>query len=164
MIQIGSQVRVVRPGLLELRGEVVATSPGGFVGGVRRRDMVKVRPDQDQVTVVAYPGQLDRWVEATECIEEPVVSAPPDALFPRPTLADAAALRILSDQLEEQGNDPGAALLRDVAGRIERFDESWRQTAEFLHAHNELARSILGDIKAIPPAGDVPGWDPFSAP
>jgi hypothetical protein len=32
---------------------------------------------------------------------------------------DADALRMLSDQLEEQGNDPGAALLRDIADRLE---------------------------------------------
>jgi hypothetical protein len=239
MIQVGSKVRVVRPGRFELRGEVVATSPGSFIGGVRTLDMVKVRPDPDQVTVVAYPGQLDRWVQVRDCVEEepvtadhpdapsprlygcggcthsriprdreasggsadenefeclllgraetrrrvkdkthwrnpelvwgenpictdadwPVyqVSAPPDASSLRPTRADATALRVLSDQLEELGLDAGAALLRDVAGRIERFDEIWGQTAEFLHAHNELARSILGDFQAMPPAGDFPG-------
>jgi hypothetical protein len=34
-------------------------------------------------------------------------------------LEDAAALRVISDQLEERGDDAGAARLRDVAGRIE---------------------------------------------
>jgi hypothetical protein len=70
MIQLGSKVRVVQPGQFEFRGEVVATSPGGFVGGIRRLDMVKVRPDPDQVTVVVAPGELDRWVWVTECVEE----------------------------------------------------------------------------------------------
>jgi hypothetical protein len=32
---------------------------------------------------------------------------------------DAIALRVISDQLEERGDDAGAACLRDVAGRIE---------------------------------------------
>jgi hypothetical protein len=32
---------------------------------------------------------------------------------------DAAALRVISDQLEERGDDAGAACLRDVAGRLE---------------------------------------------
>jgi hypothetical protein len=32
---------------------------------------------------------------------------------------DADSLRMLSDQLEEQGNDTGAALLRDIADRME---------------------------------------------
>jgi hypothetical protein len=32
---------------------------------------------------------------------------------------DAAALRVISDQLEERGDDAGAAYLRDVAGRLE---------------------------------------------
>jgi hypothetical protein len=36
---------------------------------------------------------------------------------------DAAALRVLSDQLEESGDDAGAACLRDVAGRIETTAE-----------------------------------------
>jgi hypothetical protein len=148
MIQIGSQVRVVRPGEFEFRGEVVATSPGSFIGGVRTLDMVKVRPDPAQVSIVAAPGELDQWVEATECVEDPP--------SPRPTRDDAVALRILSDQLEELGLDAGTVLLRDVAGRIERFDEIWGQTAEFLDTHNELARLILGDFKAMPPAGDFP--------
>lgn len=39
---------------------------------------------------------------------------------PPAELTDADALRILSDQLEEHGLDAGAALLRDVAGRLER--------------------------------------------
>jgi hypothetical protein len=158
MIQVGSKVRVVRPGQFELRGEVVATSPGRFFGGVRTLDMVKVRPDPAQVSIVATPGELDRWVEVRDCVEEePAMPDPTDARLPRPGRDDAVALRVLSDQLEELGLDPGAALLRDVAGRIERFDESWRQTAEFLHAHNELARLILGDFRAMPPAGDFPG-------
>jgi hypothetical protein len=153
MIHVGSKVRVVRPGQFEVRGKVVDMGPDRF-----GRRIVKVRPDPDQVTVVAYPGQLDRWVELMECIEEePVVPDPPDAPSPRPTRDDAESLRVLSDQLEELGLDAGAALLRDVAGRIERFDEIWGQTAEFLHAHNELARSILGDFQAMPPAGDFPG-------
>jgi hypothetical protein len=38
---------------------------------------------------------------------------------------DADALRILSDQLEEHGLDPGAALLRDVADRIEATAKPW---------------------------------------
>jgi hypothetical protein len=38
---------------------------------------------------------------------------------------DADALRILSDQLLEHGLDPGAALLRDVADRIEATAKPW---------------------------------------
>jgi hypothetical protein len=41
--------------------------------------------------------------------------------FMRPD--DADALRMLSDQLEERGDDPGAALLRDVADRLEAMTE-----------------------------------------
>jgi hypothetical protein len=40
-------------------------------------------------------------------------------------LEDADALRMLSDQLEEQGNDTGAALLRDIADRIEARVRPW---------------------------------------
>jgi hypothetical protein len=153
MIQLGSKVRVVRPGRFEFRGEVVDMGPTRF----GRRSMVKVRPDPDQVAVVAAPGELDRWVRVTECVEEePVVPDLSDAPSPRPTRDDAVALRVLSDQLEELGLDAGAALLRDVAGRIERQDEAWKQAAEFLDAQTELARSILGDLKAMPPAGDFP--------
>jgi hypothetical protein len=149
MIQVGSKVRVIRPGRFELRSEVVATSPGSFIGGVRTLDMVKVRPDPAQVSIVAAPGELDQWVEATECVEDPP--------SPRPTRDDAVALRVLSDQLEELGLDAGAALLRDVAGRIEHDVKACEEFAEFLHTHNELARSILGDFKAMPSAGDFPG-------
>jgi hypothetical protein len=235
MIHVGSKVRVVRPGEFEFRGEVVDIRPlvsGGW-------NMVKVRPDPDQVTVVAAPGVLDRWVQVRDCVEEepvmpvppdaplprlygcggcthsriphdreagggsadenefeclllgraetrrrvkdkdpwrdpelvwgenpictdadwPVyqVSAPPDAPSPRPTRDDAVALRVLSDQLEELGLDPGAALLRDVAGRIERDVEATEVIGEFLHAHNAVMRQMLGDLQALPPAGDFPG-------
>jgi hypothetical protein len=210
VIQVGSQVRVVRPGQFEFRGEVVDMRSARFGG----RPMVKVRPDPDQVTVVAAPGALDRWVRVTECIEdEPImpvppdarlprsygcggcthsriphdreagggsadenefeclllgraetrrrvkdgdpwrdpelvwgenpictdadwpvyqVSAPPDAPSSRPDRDDAVALRVLSDQLEELGLDPGAALLRDVAGRIERDVGTREGLAEYV--------------------------------
>jgi hypothetical protein len=36
---------------------------------------------------------------------------------------DAVALRVISDQLEERGDDAGAACLRDVAGRLEATAE-----------------------------------------
>jgi transcription antitermination factor NusG len=66
MIQLGSKVRVVRTGWFDFRGEVVDVDP------IRseERSMVKVRPDPNQVTVVVAPGELDRWVWVTECVEE----------------------------------------------------------------------------------------------
>jgi hypothetical protein len=246
MIHVGSKVRVVRPGEFEFRGEVVDIRPlvsGGW-------NMVKVRPDPDQVTVVAAPGVLDRWVQVRDCVEEepvmpvppdaplprlygcggcthsriphdreagggsadenefeclllgraetrrrvkdkdpwrdpelvwgenpictdadwPVyqVSAPPDASSPRPTrddaeslrvLADwcpdgddATALRVVSDQLEERGDDAGAALLRHVAGRIEYGLENLKKSAELLYFHNAVMRKRLGGMRDAPPA------------
>jgi hypothetical protein len=38
---------------------------------------------------------------------------------------DAAALRVISDQLEERGDDAGAACLRDIAGRMESTAKPW---------------------------------------
>jgi hypothetical protein len=38
---------------------------------------------------------------------------------------DAAALRVISDQLEERGDDAGAACLRDIAGWIEATAKPW---------------------------------------
>jgi hypothetical protein len=40
-------------------------------------------------------------------------------------LKDANALRVLSDRLEELGEDAGAALLREIAGRIEATAKPW---------------------------------------
>jgi hypothetical protein len=108
--------------------------------GMRTR--VRVRPDPGQIAVVADLGTLDRWVEAWECIEEEaVMPTPPDAPLPRPGRDDAESLCVLSDQLEELGLDAGAALLRDVAGRIERDVEVCEEFAEF-------ERARLAELKA----------------
>jgi hypothetical protein len=64
MIHVGSKVRVVRPGRFEFRGEVVDVLMARF--GIR----FKVRPDPDRIAVVVTPGELDRWVEVTDCVEE----------------------------------------------------------------------------------------------
>jgi hypothetical protein len=68
VIHVGSKVRVVRLGYFNFRGEVVHV--GRFETHSGQRRMVKVRPDPDQVAVVTAPGELDRWVEATDCVEE----------------------------------------------------------------------------------------------
>jgi hypothetical protein len=130
-----------------------------------------------------------------------------DALFPRPgrddadaplilsdwcpDLDDAESLRILSDQFEELGRDASAALLRAVAGRIERGVETYKRFAELLYFDNASMRSRLdhiqrrsgyddamtrahsmavsigdrrGELETRPPAGDIPDRDTPAAP
>jgi hypothetical protein len=149
MIQLGSKVRVVGPGQLEFRGEVVEMDPIRFGS----RSMVKIRPDPDPISIAGALAQLDRWVVTTECIEEePVLPEPPDAPFPRPTRDDADALRILSDQLEELGLDPGAALLRDVAGRIEQDAREREEFTGVRNAYVALIRAMFREFKPGSPA------------
>jgi hypothetical protein len=55
-------------------------------------------------------------------------------------LDDAAALRVISDQLEESGDDAGAACLRDIAGRL----EAMLMTGPFLtHWPKDLGTGML---------------------
>jgi hypothetical protein len=53
---------------------------------------------------------------------------------------DAAALRVISDQLEERGDDAGAACLRDVAGRIEMM---WMAGPLLTHWPKDLGTGML---------------------
>jgi hypothetical protein len=98
---------------------------------------------------------------------------PLDAPLPRPTRddalrllgdwcpdrADADDLLVLGDQLEEQGNDAGAALLRHVAGRIEYGLETYKGAAELFYFHNTVLRRKLGDLEARPTVDDAPTRD-----
>jgi hypothetical protein len=118
------------------------------------------------------------WGENPICTDAdwPVyeVAAPPDTLSPRPNKDDADALRILSDWLEEQGNDPGAALLRDVAGRIERDVRPREAIGKPRHStlypglddparlrdiKDMVTRMLSERLQAVSPAGDVSTGD-----